>query len=230
YSLGAVSESEAASVRGHLPECSECQATLLRMAEVVAVLPLSLEEVAPPEGLRERLLAEAEGGAARPVLTASLGNDDPPAPQRGRLLFLRQPSRWAPVAAAAMLIVGLVGWNVSLQNHPRPPGPAPSTIQATLLDASRSGVGSVTYLKEQHIALVSFHALSSPMPDKNYELWVIPRGGKPQPAGVFLPEPDGTKVLVLNRAIAHGDTIAVTQEAPGGVPQPTGLVEITASI
>jgi anti-sigma-K factor RskA len=235
FSLGAVSDVEGALVRSHLPDCPECQATLLRMTEVVAVLPLSLEEIAPPDGLRERLLASAGEAAPRgAVMTGSLGNDARgrderrrPASDRGRLLFLRRVPSWAPVAAAAVLLVAMFGWNLSLQNRPAAPS---ATMQATLVDTSRSGVGTITYLRDQHLALVSFHALSAPRPDKNYELWVIPKGGRPQPAGVFLPEPDGTKTLVINRPINHGDTIAVTQEAPGGAPQPTGAVEITASI
>jgi anti-sigma-K factor RskA len=235
YSLGAVSDAEGAMVRDHLPDCPECQATLLRMTEVVAVLPLSLEEVPPPEGLRERLLASASDASPRPaVMTASLGSDarstsrpGAPANHPSRFLSLRRVPSWAPVAAAAVLLVAMFGWNLSLQNRPIP---APSTAQATLVDSSHSGVGTITYLKDQHIALVSFHALSAPRADRAYELWVIPRGGKPQPAGVFLPEPDGTKVLVVNHPMSHGDTMAVTQEAPGGAPEPTGPVEITASI
>ncbi|MFN2465244.1 MAG: anti-sigma factor domain-containing protein [Candidatus Dormibacteria bacterium] len=237
YSLGAVSKPEAETVRGHLPTCPECQATLLRMAEVVAVLPLSLEEVTPPEGLRERLLADAGSTpATRAVMTSDLGSDgrqsthDQGRPTaRGNLLVLPRVPSWAPMAAAAALLVALFGWNVSLQNRPSP-SPVSSTVQATLVDSSKSGVGNVTYLKDQHIALVSFHALSAPSPDKAYELWIIPRGGKAQPAGLFLPERDGTKVLIVNHPMSHGDIVAVTQEAPGGVPQPTGFVEITASI
>ena len=59
---------------------------------------------------------------------------------------------------------------------------------------------------------------------------MIPLGGKPQAAGVFLPDTDGSKVLVLNRLINHGDIVAVTQEAPGGVAQPTGAPVITAQL
>lgn len=235
YSLGAVDEPEAAAVRRHLPDCPECQDTLLRMTEVVAVLPLSLEEVAPPEGLRERLLASAAVDAA--VMSASLGSDGPiagrpatgPAPGAGRLLFLRRVPNWAPVAAAAVLLVALLGWNLGLQTRKTIPPPT-TTIQATLLDSRHSDVGTVTYVKDQRVALVSLHSLSAPSPDKNYELWVIPAGGKPVAAGVFLPDPDGSKVIVVNRTIHHGDTIAVTEEPPGGLPQPTGSVEISGQI
>lgn len=235
YSLGAVSEPEADMVRRHLPNCPECQDTLLRMTEVVAVLPLSLEEVEPPAGLRDRLMASAGGDQeAAPVMTSSLGSDVPQhaqsvAPTGGHLRFLHRVPRWAPVAVAAMLLVGLFGWNVGLHTR-QPVAPGGTVEAATLVDSNDGGVGNVTYVRDQRMALVSFHGLSAPRPGKTYELWVIPVGGKPVPAGVFLPDADGSKIMVVNRAINHGDTIAVTEEPTGGVPQPTGAVEITGQL
>ena len=224
YSLGAVDAAEAALVRRHLPDCPECQDTLLRMTEVVAVLPLSLEEVEPPQGLRERILAGAAGTDTVPVAEETA---EPPEGM-GKLLFLRRVPRWAPVAAAAVLLAAMFGWNMSLQTR-RPPS-VPATQQAALVDSAHSPVGTVTYMKDRQVALVTFNSLTAPASGKTYELWVIPRGGKPQAAGVFLPDPDGSKVLVVNRAINHGDTVAVTEEAPGGVAQPTGQPVISAQL
>jgi anti-sigma-K factor RskA len=226
YSLGAVDEAEAGLVRQHLPGCPECQRTLLRMTEVVAVLPLSLEEVEPPAMLRERILAgvTAPQGAAASAAGRALA-----VPSEGRLVQLRRVPRWAPLAAAAALLAVMFGWNLSLQTRSLP-APAPGNIEANLVDSGHSGVGTVTYLKDQHVALVSFHSLTRPTPGKNYELWVIPSGGTPQPAGVFLPEPDGSKVLVVNRGMVHGDTVAVTEEPPGGSPRPSGTPVISGRL
>lgn len=226
YSLGAVDTAEAALVRRHLPDCVECQDTLLRMTEVVAVLPLSLEEIEPPRELRDRILSGIAATDARPAAAAPriLADTEP----AGKLLFLRRVPNWAPVAAAAVLLAAMFGWNLSLQN--RPTVTASYAQQASLVDGSHSPVGSVTYMKDRHVAFVAFNTLTAPAAGKTYELWVIPAGGKPQAAGVFLPDPDGSKVLVLNRAIGHGDTVAVTEEAPGGVTQPTGAPVITAQL
>ena len=223
YSLGAVDDAEAALVRRHLPDCPECQDTLLRMTEVVAVLPLSLEEVEPPAELRERILARVAGAPASPGEAGAM------APTIGKLLVLRRVPSWAPLAAAAVLLAAMFGWNISLQT--RSTGtPAPTTQQASLVDTSHSAVGNVTYMKDQQLAFVNFRSLTAPAAGTTYELWVIPRGGKPQASGVFLPNPDGSAVLVLNRSINHGDVVAVTEEAPGGVDQPTGAPVITAHI
>jgi len=224
FALGAVDDAEATLVRRHLPECGECQATLVRMTEVVAVLPLSLEEVAPPAELKDRVLAHVAGRAVAPLAPANHAQE----PTTGKLLFLRRIPTWAPVAAAAVLVAAMFGVNMA-QRPPRPT-PVSSNLQATLLDGSHSGVGNVTYITDQHLALVTFHQLAAPEAGKNYELWVIPAGGRAVASGVFLPDPDGSKVMVVNRPIAHGDTIAVTQEAPGGAPQPTSSPIITGQL
>ncbi|GAC1584004.1 MAG: hypothetical protein NVS3B24_23000 [Candidatus Dormibacteria bacterium] len=226
FALGAVDDVEAAMVRRHLPDCGDCQANLVRMTEVVAVLPLSLEEVLPPADLKERIL-ERVGGGPR-VTTVAPPQAAPEA--TGKIISLFRVPTWAPVAAAAVLVAAMFGWTMS-QRQGRPGVPtAASTIQATLVDGSHSNIGNVTYMKDQHLALVTFHQLASPEPGKNYELWVIPAGGRPVASGVFLPEPDGSKVLVLNHPISRGDTIAVTQEALGGTAQPTSAPIITGQL
>jgi len=225
FALGAVDDAEATLVRRHLPECGECQATLVRMTEVVAVLPLSLEEVAPPAELKDRVLAHVAGRAVAPLAPANHAQE----PTTGKLLFLRN---WpyvyglASTPAPDTKIVGKFG----IAPLPGLDGPGASNLQATLLDGSHSGVGNVTYITDQHLALVTFHQLAAPEAGKNYELWVIPAGGRAVASGVFLPDPDGSKVMVVNRPIAHGDTIAVTQEAPGGAPQPTSSPIITGQL
>ena len=231
YSLGAVDQAEADLVRRHLPDCAECQDTLLRMTEVVAVLPLSLEEVRPPEGLRERVMAGALAGStgAPPGRGPQAAPDDRATARPGKLLFLLRAPSWAPTAAAAVLLLGMLAWNISLQAR-HTTAPPPQTIGAALVDASNTDVGRVTYLSDRHLALVSLQALSKPAADRNYELWVIPSGGRPRAAGVFLPEPDGSKVLVVNATLAHGDKIAVTEEALGGVPQPTSAPIISGGL
>ncbi|MFN2462297.1 MAG: zf-HC2 domain-containing protein, partial [Candidatus Dormibacteria bacterium] len=104
FALGAVEDAEATLVRRHLPECPECQDTLVRMTEVVAVLPLSLEEVAPPEDLKSRVLARVSGTAVSIPAGAADAEVQGLQPGEGKLLFLRRVPAWAPVAAAAALL------------------------------------------------------------------------------------------------------------------------------
>jgi hypothetical protein len=58
---------------------------------------------------------------------------------------------------------------------------------------------------------------------KTYELWVIPTGGHPVPAGLFKPDPQGFASVVLPelpKGVA-AKTFGVTIEDDGGVAQPT---------
>jgi hypothetical protein len=67
---------------------------------------------------------------------------------------------------------------------------------------------------------------------KTYEMWVIPKGGKPSPAGLFQSQPDGTVTHVLNGPvdITTVAAVAVTVEDAGGAPQPTSTPIIVAGI
>jgi len=73
----------------------------------------------------------------------------------------------------------------------------------------------------------------SPAPDgKIYEMWLIPKGGKPAPAGLFQSASDGTALNLLSGPvdIAATGAVAVTLEPAGGVPQPTSTPIIVAAL
>ena len=80
------------------------------------------------------------------------------------------------------------------------------------------------------MALVSLHGLALPGSGRTYELWIVPAGAVAQPAGTFLPEEDGTKLLVVSRQLPVGTQIAVTLEPLGGSPQPTSTPLVAGRI
>ncbi|HEU0114694.1 MAG TPA: zf-HC2 domain-containing protein [Thermomicrobiales bacterium] len=98
----------------HLDDCPECAAELARRARLRATLRPKLAAIAPPPGLRGRILAslaeepETPTGAAPPVLRALPKPD--PAPAGGA----RPPFRlaWASALVAAVFAVAIVtaGW------------------------------------------------------------------------------------------------------------------------
>ncbi len=198
------------------------------MTEVASVLPLAVEEIAPPQGMRERVLGAAVQGQRVP----------PPAKPGLQVAPPRHPRRlsWAyPFAAAAVLLLAVGGWNVYLQDRLRQTDAQLARVQAetshgTLVAAHGASAGSVSYLAQDHLALVSLHAVGAPPPGKTYQLWVIDGNGRADPAGVFLPETDGTKVLVISRSLSPSDKVAVTVEPLGGSGQPTSSAIITGSL
>jgi anti-sigma factor RsiW len=82
YLLGALNDLERRAFERHLRDCSECQEELARLRPAADALPGSVQQIAPPPGLKRRLMAEVEP------------------PRR------RAPNRL--LAVAAVLLLGLV--------------------------------------------------------------------------------------------------------------------------
>ena len=208
YALGALDEDDERMVRRHVERCATCAADLKAMGAVSAVLPLSLEEVAVPASLRQSIHDLAHARRERTIITPAL-----------RLPAYR-PLAWA---AGALVAIGLVGWNISLQVQLGQTGAEVAQLKGQVVHATLSGAtasGTVAYLGTDRVALVSLEGLTRPAEGKTYELWVI-GGGVPQAAGTFLPDSDGTKALVLARQLKVGQELAVTLEPSGGSPPPT---------
>jgi anti-sigma-K factor RskA len=72
----------------------------------------------------------------------------------------------------------------------------------------------------------------TPQPEKDYELWLI-RGGKPIPAGLLRGGGAGPVAYAIDPALLEGgpvDTVAITIERAGGVPQPEGPIILAGKI
>lgn len=236
YALGVVSDSEAAMVRDHLGECPECAATLHRLSAAAETLPLGVEPVPPPESLRRNLMAQIAQG--RQSTSAEIEVLPAPGAISRRVADLRiseffaRPRRWVPAAVAAAIMAGLLTWNLSLQGQIHGPNtvPAGTVATGTLSDAQNAGVGTVTYVPQQHVAVVAFYALRPLAAGRAYELWLINRTGRVQRAGLFIPEADGSKLVLVGNAVSPGDRFAVTDEPAGGSDLPTSVPLITGHI
>ena len=155
FVLGSLTPTESDAVRRHLAECPELHAEMAELNSVVPALFEAVEPVAPPAGLKERILAAAAADlearratpapapgavpttqppmqqpADRPRPTARSAED---APRRGWDLggLFRRPV-WAALAAAAVVAaIALGAWNAQLRD------------QVAGLEAYRSGVVAV---------------------------------------------------------------------------------------
>jgi anti-sigma-K factor RskA len=65
---------------------------------------------------------------------------------------------------------------------------------------------------------------------KTYEMWVIPEGKNPAPAGLFQSQADGTATHIFRGTIdmANLGAVAVTLEDAAGAAQPTTIPLIVA--
>jgi anti-sigma-K factor RskA len=67
---------------------------------------------------------------------------------------------------------------------------------------------------------------------KAYEMWIVPKGAPPIPAGLFNSDPQGVATHVWSQPVnlASAAAVAVTLEAAGGVPAPTSTPLIVAGL
>jgi anti-sigma-K factor RskA len=231
--LGALDAREASDVAAHVEGCAECRETARRLRRAASLLPLEVEEQEPPARLRQRIVA-LTATPPRPAL----GRTDsrlPLARDRGRRLSLSMFDRVPVLAAAAVVLlaltVGVVVGDVAGRT-------ASTTSQAEVTRFMLSGhgsmagaQGSVVDLKRDGIALVDFARLPPLEQGKVYELWLIRPDKQPVPAGVFVPDSNGNKVVVVATPLAGYTTMAVTTErGPDGAQAPTQQPELYGSV
>lgn len=232
--LGALDDEEAERVRVHLEGCESCRALVARLARAVDAMQLAVGDIAPPAGLRARILDAAAG--SRPAAAAA-------APQRANLLELprRRPprsswvGRFAPAAAAAALVAFALGAGLGLGvGRTIAPAPAPATVAQYSMTGSGAMTGAngqVYELRQQGLTLIQFTGLPQPDAGKIYELWLIPDNGQPVAAAVFTPDLGGEHVAVLARTLHGFKAVAVTEEAaPHGATAPTQQPQLSGAL
>jgi hypothetical protein len=91
--------------------------------------------------------------------------------------------------------------------------------------------GRVFVNPKQGVLLLASNLTPAPS-GKIYEMWIIPKGGAPLPAGLFQSESDGTAMYLRKGAVDVASTgaIAVTLEPEAGSPAPTSTPLIVAAL
>jgi anti-sigma-K factor RskA len=234
YALGALPEDELREFEEYLRVHPERQSEVDELTSIAALLAVSPADQEPPKKLRRSVMAMVNAEAANSRRERRRASSPS---WRASLDDLRDafPARIA-LGAAAMLVVGLLSWNVLLQSEVRDLSGQNSELQAQVEEA-RSGASEARVLAMQgqgemseanaevidfegndRVILVAENVPSIP-DDRTFQIWVIDEGG-PKPSGVF--EPGGDAVAaVVSQPIEDAQTIAVTVEPAGGSPQPT---------
>jgi anti-sigma-K factor RskA len=224
--LGVLEAGEVEAVRAHIETCPICRDTALRLGRVVGALPLDLEDVTPPAALRERILAAAatsQGSTRALALPKTRTKQYRPA-TRSTKVSGQPRGLMSAYAAAAMvvlaLLVGLVAGNLISRQVPAPA----AVVRSALVGHQElaSARASVIDLRSDGVALVDFSGLPQLDVGKVYELWLITSGGRVDPAGVFVPDSNGSKFVLVSKSLSGYNVMAVTREvAPAGTSAPT---------
>jgi anti-sigma-K factor RskA len=232
YALGIAEPPEASAIREHLArDCQTCLAGIRSALELLALLGATAPPLEPPARLRSRVLATVE---SRPQ---------------------RAPWSWVGAAVVAVAILAAIFFNAKA--HRAAAELARLRAQADLQARELTRLqAALDILNQPDARQVVFGAGASPPPrgrifldpkrgvlllasnlppapaGKAYEMWVIPQGAKPVPAGLFQSSADGTALHVLAGPVdvARTGAVAVTLEAAGGAPQPTSQPLIVAGL
>jgi len=231
YVLGALPEEERLSFEEYLAAHPERQAEIDDLGAVAGLLALSPQEQVPSPELRSRVMEMVEAEAqprsvARRSVSARIGD----------YLGVRSLA----LGAAALLVIGLLSWNVllqgqvaDLQGQVQDAQGQVQDLQAQVEDAQaqesltiklegswaeQGATAEVASMEQNEIVLVARNMPSVPE-NRTCQIWVI-KGDVPKPSGLFQPDGNGTATPITN-SIAKADVIAVTVEPAGGSEQPT---------
>jgi anti-sigma-K factor RskA len=232
--LGALEAAEAEAMRVHIEACPSCREAATRLRRAAGALPLAAEEVAPPARLRERILTAA---AASRGSTAPGTSNQPPTRRPSRVTPLpaaplgRIPVYAAAAAVLVALLVGVAAGDLWGRGAVRPPSSAVARFSVVGHQELSGAKATVIDLKSDGVALVDFTGLPAVQSGKVYEVWLITAGGRADPAAVFVPDSNGSKVVLVNQSLGGYSQMAVTRElGPNGSPAPSEQPQMYGSL
>jgi len=238
YALGALDRAEVREFEAFLATSPETQREVAEYREVSALLASASAAqagVTPSADLKSRILTRVAGEKVVPLKAPGAS------------------ARWLPwaAAAAAVLAVGLGIQTAQLRRQVAERDAAITGLQRHLgaseakLAAREATLNSIL---EPEVRLTTLTSTSAPAPviqlfmnprkkvvlvhafnlqpadsGRVYQLWFIPKGGKPIPSVTFNSEPTGHAMVqqVELPDVADLAAAAVTTEPAGGSPQPT---------
>ncbi len=231
YLLGALAGAERRDFEAHLDSCAACREDVAHLRVVAEALPLAVPSVAPPPGLRGRLLETVRAEAD--VLHAAGPAADRAQPARRR--FARPFGRpLALVGALAALLVGaVVGFGVGTATNGG--GDTRTVVQVrtvhAAVDAAAAPRGTALIVMRDGVATLRVRGLPVPPRGKVYEVWVLHRGAA---------APVATDALFSVSRAGRGraalpdmrdvTTLMVTAEPAGGSAKPTSQPLVSASL
>jgi len=252
HAMQALSAEESAAVRLHLAECAQCREELAEISGDLALVSMSVEQHAVPEGARQRFIdrISASAGGAQVMSDSKVIPIDAPRP-------MQKAAVWFPWAAvAAMLVVAVtLGMKVLKLEQEVQRQANVAEVQAAESAHAQDVLDVLTAPAAQHVLLTA--ATTRPAPsaravylasrgglilqasnldplpeNKTYELWVIPANGSaPVPAGLFRPDAAGSASLVLPqlpKGIA-AKAFGVTIEKASGSETPTAPIVLSGA-
>jgi hypothetical protein len=227
YVLGVAGDPERSEIREHLARgCEVCMQNVQRARQLAAMLAATPDAAAPSPRLRRRIMASVGAeerrfgwapflaGATLLCLFAAFYFSSRERQFANETILLRDQLRRQAIELTrlneAFAILG-----------------GPGTIEAGFGQGPK---GKVFVNPQRGILLVASNLPPAPA-GKIYEAWVIPKSGKPIPAGLFQSDSTGAATHVNPGPVAADAAIvAVTLEPQQGSAQPTTTPLLAATL
>lgn len=242
YALDALDPDDLEAFTRHLTKCASCVDEVLSLREVAATLGASAAlsgsaSLGPaPASLRDAVLAGV--GAARQVSAGADVSGAVPAAEAPtrmameRAVVPRVPSHltWIGAAAAAIVALALgVGVGGFLARDVDDPAlaaheQAMRIISAPDAHAMSVPLGRSSLVMSEDYAGAVLMGDTTPMPaaGTEYQLWMGHADGTAAPGPTFMPNADGTYMVLLAGDMGDVSKVFVTTEPAGGSEIPSG--------
>jgi anti-sigma-K factor RskA len=248
--LGALEGEEKQALEAHVAWCANCAHKLAEARGRVAMLSLAAPPVVPSAGVRQSLRAQVRGAAEQSAPARAARE-----PQFAPSTFGRWWSAVLIPAGVVCAVLTILLWrenrdldrqlaalraSMSQQRHELREAnevadlmTSQSTISVSLAHQPGTPMGSAHVIYNEKMGMLMCDGQIAPAPadDKSYQLWVIPRNGKPISAGVFSAT-SGQRMRMMAKVPEGIDakSFAVTLEPAGGMPHPTGPTVLMGSV
>jgi anti-sigma-K factor RskA len=236
YALGALPEDERRWFESYLDTHPELRPEVEELTAIANLLAFAPGEYEPSPDLRRSIMETVEAESSGSTDTGAL---------RSRIPGLFRLRR-AALAAAALVVAGLISWNVLLQAENQDLKGEARDLEARVRDlqsedrngsttemavyrmsGSGEASGEVVRMDDGRAILVADKVPSIPE-GKTFQIWVI-KNGVPKPAGLFEPEGD-TNAATVRESLRGADAVAITVEPDGGSPSPTSEPFLSANL
>jgi anti-sigma-K factor RskA len=231
YAIGVAEEPERGEIRAHLNrECEVCMQGIRQAREVAALLGGSAAPAEPSPRLRRRILASVGVEERRfgwsPFLAGALALS-----MFGVFYFAGRErdiavalKRWQDQSSRQQLELTRLNEAFAIVNG------ADTTVTSFGEGKAQPPKGKVFVSASQGVLLIASNLQPAPA-GKRYEMWVIPKDGKPKPAGLFQSAPDGSAMHIERGAVdPNAGLVAVTLEPENGSPEPTSTPLFAAPV
>ena len=229
YALGVLEPPDKSEIDAHLARgCENCHDALADALALNAGVLSFVPAIKPPRRLKRRLLLSvgvhypgwgwvwAVGAVCLLLVAAWLG--------------IEERTRSAELADARRTLIEVNGERDRLTQALQFLSD-PQTVPASFGRGQTAPPRGYVFVHPQMGVLLIASHLPAAGQGKTYEMWVIPKGGAPRPAGLF--QSDGTRALyILNGPVDVSviGTVAVTVEPAAGSATPTMPIVIAAPI